>query len=89
MAFWCRNFDEALRFAKDGVEDAWYNWLGLGAIVLMGVLPIVIMQRNRTKPLKKRREVHLSPQWRRRPFLLAHLLHCPTTTVGPAKPVKK
>lgn len=33
------------------------NWVGLVAVLAVGVIPIVIMQRNRTKPLKKRREV--------------------------------
>lgn len=33
------------------------NWLGLFAILAAGIVPIVLMQRNRTKPLKKRREV--------------------------------
>lgn len=33
------------------------NWLALGAMLVVGVLPIVIMQRNRTKPPKNRREV--------------------------------
>ncbi|POM60775.1 DnaJ domain containing hypothetical protein [Phytophthora palmivora] len=51
------NFDEATRFAEDGVEDSLLNWVGLVAVLAVGVIPIVIMQRNRTKPLKKRREV--------------------------------
>ncbi|GMF39529.1 unnamed protein product [Phytophthora fragariaefolia] len=51
------NFDEAARFASDGVEDSLMNWVGLVAVLAVGVVPIVIMQRNRTKPLKKRREV--------------------------------
>lgn len=53
----CRNFDEALRFSHEGVEDSLLNWLGLVAILAVGIVPIVVMQRNRTKPLKKRREV--------------------------------
>lgn len=53
----CRNFDEALRFSHEGVEDSLVNWLGLVAILAIGVVPIVVMQRNRTKPVKKRREV--------------------------------
>lgn len=52
-----RNFDEALRFSHEGVEDSLVNWLGLVAILAIGVVPIVVMQRNRTKPVKKRREV--------------------------------
>lgn len=52
-----RNFDEALRFSHEGVEDSLMNWLGLVAILAIGIVPIVVMQRNRTKPLKKRREV--------------------------------
>lgn len=52
-----RNFDEALRFSHEGVEDSLVNWLGLVAILAVGVVPIVVMQRNRTKPVKKRREV--------------------------------
>ncbi|KAF1315256.1 5-formyltetrahydrofolate cyclo-ligase, partial [Globisporangium splendens] len=51
-----KNFDEALRFSHEGVEDSLLNWLGLVAILAIGIVPIVIMQRNRTKPLKKRRE---------------------------------
>lgn len=51
------NFDEATRFAEDGVEDSLMNWVGLVAVLAVGVIPIVVMQRNRTKPLKKRREV--------------------------------
>ncbi|KAL4155949.1 hypothetical protein PRNP1_008049 [Phytophthora ramorum] len=50
------NFDEAARFASDGVEDSLMNWVGLVAVLAVGIIPIVIMQRNRTKPLKKRRE---------------------------------
>uniref|UniRef100_K3W867 5-formyltetrahydrofolate cyclo-ligase n=1 Tax=Globisporangium ultimum (strain ATCC 200006 / CBS 805.95 / DAOM BR144) TaxID=431595 RepID=K3W867_GLOUD len=50
-----KNFDEALRFSHEGVEDSLLNWLGLVAILAIGIVPIVIMQRNRTKPLKKRR----------------------------------
>ncbi|KAG1712979.1 hypothetical protein DVH05_000709 [Phytophthora capsici] len=49
------NFDEATRFAEDGVEDSLMNWVGLVAVLAVGVIPIVVMQRNRTKPLKKRR----------------------------------
>ncbi|TYZ64169.1 hypothetical protein PybrP1_006316 [[Pythium] brassicae (nom. inval.)] len=51
-----KNFDEALRFSHEGVEDSLVNWLGLVAILAVGIVPILIMQRNRTKPLKKRRE---------------------------------
>ncbi|TMW60956.1 hypothetical protein Poli38472_000998 [Pythium oligandrum] len=51
-----KNFDEAFRFAHDGVDDSWANWLGLVAVLALGVIPIIVMQRNRTKPLKKRRE---------------------------------
>ncbi|KAF1313685.1 5-formyltetrahydrofolate cyclo-ligase, partial [Globisporangium splendens] len=51
-----KNFDDALRFSHEGVEDSLLNWLGLVAILAIGIVPIVIMQRNRTKPLKKRRE---------------------------------
>ncbi|KAG6966679.1 hypothetical protein JG687_00004706 [Phytophthora cactorum] len=50
------NFDEAARFAEDGVEDSLMNWVGLVAVLAVGIIPIVVMQRNRTKPLKKRRE---------------------------------
>jgi hypothetical protein len=56
-----RNFDEAFRYSHEGVEDSMSNWLGLVAVIAVGVVPIVVMQRNRTKPVKKRREV-------RRPF---------------------
>ncbi|DAZ97761.1 TPA: hypothetical protein N0F65_009041 [Lagenidium giganteum] len=56
-----KNFDEAFRFAHDSVDaDSVWSWLGLLAVVAAGVLPIVIMQRNRTKPVKKRREALLS-----------------------------
>ncbi|KUF97116.1 hypothetical protein AM588_10009274 [Phytophthora nicotianae] len=51
------NFDEAARFAEEGVEDSLANWVGLVAVLALGIIPIVVMQRNRTKPLKKRREV--------------------------------
>lgn len=57
MRVFNRNFDEALRFSHEGVEDSLVNWLGLVVILAIGVVPIVVMQRNRTKPLKKRREV--------------------------------
>lgn len=57
-----RNFDEALRFSHEGVEDSLVNWLGLVAILAVGIVPILIMQRNRTKPVKKRREVFVRLQ---------------------------
>lgn len=39
------------------MEDSLLNWVGLVAVLAVGIIPIVVMQRNRTKPLKKRREV--------------------------------
>ncbi|KAJ0400103.1 hypothetical protein ATCC90586_005124 [Pythium insidiosum] len=51
-----KNFDDAFRFAHDGVEDSWANWIGLVAVLAVGIIPIVVMQRNRVKPVKKRRE---------------------------------
>lgn len=56
-----RNFDEAFRYSHEGVEDSVTNWLGLVAVLAVGVVPIVVMQRNRTKPVKKRREVRALP----------------------------
>lgn len=51
-----KNFDEAYRYAHDSVDaDSIWSWVGLLAVVLLGVVPMIIMQRNRTKPVKKRR----------------------------------
>ena len=61
-----RNFDEAFRSAREGVEDSLLNWIGLAVVLAVGIIPIVVMQRNRTKPVKKRREVALvgCKRWR-------------------------
>lgn len=83
-AFVNRNFDEALRFSQKGVEDSWMNWLGLFAILAAGIIPIVLMQRNRTKPLKKRREVFW---WL--PLQVQQVTTHARGCAGPTKPSKK
>jgi hypothetical protein len=86
-----RNFDEAARFAEDGVEDSLMNWVGLVAVLAVGIIPIVVMQRNRTKPLKKRREVDFCWFGTTKGVAKAHVwcVCLGSGGAGPTKPSKK
>ncbi|CAH0474046.1 unnamed protein product [Peronospora belbahrii] len=51
-----QNFHEAVQFASDDVDESLLSWIGLVIVLPVGIISIVVMQRNRTKPLTKRRE---------------------------------